>query len=152
VRFGYFYMSEAALLLTAPSYMQREGCATVFFFRNSVRIPRCWPWTVFRGEISFACFSVLCAFALGIEGVRLNTQRKGAKDRKAREGPITRLQASNPISRSDDAQMSNRIGGRLPGNLGRSKVCSFILLHPLIQSPECLAFGLILIRRFVLAL
>jgi len=34
----------------------------------------------------FACFAVLCVFALSIE-VRPNTQRKDAKDRKAREEP-----------------------------------------------------------------
>jgi hypothetical protein len=36
VRFSYFYLSEAALFPTAPSYMQRDGCATVFFFRKVV--------------------------------------------------------------------------------------------------------------------
>jgi hypothetical protein len=35
--------------------------------------------------------AVLCAFALGIEGVISNTQRKGAKDRKAREGLTGKL-------------------------------------------------------------
>jgi hypothetical protein len=46
----------------------------------------------FQDEISFACFAVLCVFALSIFNGTENSQRKDAKDRKAREGLITRLQ------------------------------------------------------------
>jgi hypothetical protein len=35
---------------------------------------------------------------LGIEEAKPNTQRKGAKDRKAREGLTRTLQVSNPIT------------------------------------------------------
>ncbi len=45
---------------------------------RSVRILRCL--------ITSACFAVLCAFALSIGSYSFNTQRKGANDRKAREG------------------------------------------------------------------
>src|SRR5258707_5875647 len=50
-------------------------------------------------RITSACFAVLCDFAQGIEGVRPNTQRKVAKDRKAREG-LTRRYKPAPKNRT----------------------------------------------------
>jgi len=42
--------------------------------------------TVLRCLITFACFAVLCVFALRIGSYSFNTQRKDSKDHKARKG------------------------------------------------------------------
>jgi len=64
-----------------------SGCMGISTTESGDRILRC--------SITSACFAVLCAFALRIEEAKPNTHRKGAKDRKAREGLTREVTAEN---------------------------------------------------------